>query len=228
MRKYLSKSLHGVTLLELLAVVLIIGILSTMAVGVYVGQTRRARYAAARDLIRQLELAITRYEVDMGSYPPSGSGDLSSPNARENGSGFLHAALVHSMSGSSYSPASALWGGPYITFQAEQLAATTETFFDDPGRINILDPWGNPISYINKNDYNAASGNFDGGTQTFDSSSTPAGTDPNFPAPNPFFATGETWYNAQTYQIISRGEDGVTAAVPYAGTQSNDVSNLGY
>lgn len=228
MRNKLSKSLHAVTLLELLAVCLIIGILSTIATGVYVGQTRRAKFAATKDLIRQLEIAITRYEVDLGSYPPSGSGDLNSPGARVDGSGFLHAALVHSFNGNSNNPASSQWGGPYISLQAEQLAAASETFFSEPGRINILDAYGNPIFYVRKNDYANGDGSFLGGTEVFTSSSTPSGTNPNFPAPNPFASLGETYYNAQTYQIISVGENGGTFAAPFHGTEADDITNLGY
>jgi prepilin-type N-terminal cleavage/methylation domain-containing protein len=225
--KHFNITLRGVTLLELLAVLLIIGILSTMATGVYIGESRRARLAATKDLIRQLELAITRYEIDLGSLPPSGSGDLSTPAARNNGSGLLHAALVHSMSGNSTVPASPLWRGPYITFQVEQLAPASETEFQ-AGRINILDAYGNALSYINKNDYNAASSSFNGGTQIFTGSGVPAGTNPNLPAPNPYAGLGETNYNQQTYQIISRGENGVTPAAPFAGTDYDDVTNFGY
>ena len=63
----------AVTLLELLVVVMILGILSTIAVTVYTGHVERARVAACRDIIRQIELAVNRYEVDTGQLPPSSS-----------------------------------------------------------------------------------------------------------------------------------------------------------
>ena len=68
---------RGVTLLELLAVVLILGILSTIATNVYVGTLNRARIAATQNTIREIEVAIARYEIDLGQFPPSGSADVS-------------------------------------------------------------------------------------------------------------------------------------------------------
>jgi type II secretory pathway pseudopilin PulG len=221
----------AVTLLELLAVVLIIGILSTIAVGVYTGEVRRAKIAATKDLIRQLEVAITRYEVDMGSFPPSGSGDGLIPSAgnRVNGSGFLHVALVHSMSGNIHQPASPLWKGPYISFQVSQLAPEAETFFDEPGRVNILDAFGNPIFYVQNPDYGEKNADFFGGTETF-TGTAPAGSNPLLPAPNPFAGLGETYYNSAGYQLISAGPDGLSSPneQQFWGTQVDDITNFGY
>lgn len=233
----------AVTLLELLVVVLIIGILSTVATGVYTGEVRRARIAATQDLIRQLEIAITRYEVDLGQFPPSGSGSVFPPldlaagglTNRRDGSGYLYAALVHSMSGNQFVPASDLWEGPYINLQASQLARTDETAFDAPGEIDILDVWGNPIRYVRSEDYDFSSPDFSGGTRLFNSTA-PEGADPDLPAPNPFVSLGETYYNAKGVQIYSLGPDGVTlgtvgagsAILNFRGAAEDDVNNFGY
>src|SRR5690606_20774970 len=54
----------GVTLLELLVVLVIISILSTIAVGVYTKEVLRAKVARTRAEIRTLEVAINRYQID--------------------------------------------------------------------------------------------------------------------------------------------------------------------
>ncbi|MCL5270369.1 MAG: prepilin-type N-terminal cleavage/methylation domain-containing protein, partial [bacterium] len=117
-----ARRLLAVTLIEMLVVVLIIGILATIATGVYSGETRRAKVAATEALLKNLEIAIARYEVDTGTLPPSGSGsalppeplDSATPTPRNDGSGYLYVALVHSMSGNANQPASPSWDGPYI------------------------------------------------------------------------------------------------------------------
>lgn len=226
----------AVTLMELMVVVLIIGILSTIATGVYTGKTHEARIAAAHALIHNLEVAITRYELDTGSLPPSGTGllplePITSGTAtlnRENGSGYLHEALLHSVSGSAMTPASSLWKGPYINLQVDQIQPKPGDA-PTPGMINIVDPWGNPILYFASSEYGVSSGNYWGGTKMF--AAPTAGGHPNLPAPNPY-AASEIYYNPKTFQLISYGPDGTTmasgAGESYAGAAADDINNFGY
>ncbi len=241
-----SKQPRAITLLELLVVVLIISVLATIATGVYTGEVRRARVAATQDLIHQLEIAITRYEVDVGQFPPSGSGEESFPaqllqanaDSRLNGSGYLHMALLRSMSGNAFSPASFLWNGPYINLQTSQLAPRSADLSASLGGTEILDPFGNAMVYIRHDHYDVFGSRFSGGSQLFPSEGArPEGADPRLPAPNPSIAFGETYYNTSTYQIYSPGPDGLTfdpSAAPglftinFAGTQSDDINNFGY
>lgn len=235
-----TQRLWAVTLLELVVVVLIISILATIATGIYTGETRRARIAAAQDLIHQLSVAIARYEVDCGSQPPSGSGTTLPPpvaSSRYDGSGYLHLALLYSMSGSANKPASALWHGPYIAFQASEVGMPIDfTGSNNVGMINILDPWQSPVRYVSHEDYGSTGGNFSGGTLLF-GSTAPTGANPKLPAPNPFAAQGETYYNTSTYQLISLGPDGQTldslnggtvGNFSFAGAAEDDVTNFGY
>jgi type II secretory pathway pseudopilin PulG len=223
----------AVTLLELLAVVLIIAILSTIATGVYTNQTLRARRAATRDLIRQLEIGITRYEVDLGVFPPSGSStqfpaaNIGAGNAANyrDGSGMLNLALVHSVSGNAYQPASTLWNGPYVTIQAEQTAAGPGGSVI--GNFDVLDPFGSPLIYVNTDDYQTIGTDFTGGAELF--GAAVAGANPDLPAPNPHLAQGETYYNPSTYQIISYGQNSVTLTdITFKGAEFDDIANFGY
>jgi prepilin-type N-terminal cleavage/methylation domain-containing protein len=242
----------AVTLLELLAVVLIIGILSTIATNTYIGQVRRARVAATADLIRELSIAIARYEVDTGAIPPGGSATLTFGTGRHflhrlphthrrrqrrhgdlPGSSLLHLALVHSVSGNATSPSLPTWRGPYIEFQGSQISLDTST-----NQTQILDAFGQPIHYLTAADYTTSPFQ---GTEMFDGTEPTAvsdNADPDLPSPNPFAGT-EVFYNVTTFQIFSLGPNGATfgtAGSPaptstnliYAGTEADDVNNFGY
>jgi prepilin-type N-terminal cleavage/methylation domain-containing protein len=224
----LKRQPRAVTLLELLAVVMIVSILATVATGVYTGEIKRARISATKDLIHQLDVAIARYEVDCGSLPPSGSADASVPpeaSSRQSGSGYLHLALVHSMSGDASKPASASWKGPYINLQADQVAhsdtSTSSSTTLNVGLMNILDPWSNKIIYVEHADY-TQTGDVSG-TKTF-SGTAPDGANPDLPAPYPY---GEAYYNPSTDQLLSYGPDGQTLS-GYPGAAKDDVNNFGY
>ncbi|MBI3736088.1 prepilin-type N-terminal cleavage/methylation domain-containing protein [Candidatus Sumerlaeota bacterium] len=166
---------RGVTLLELVVVILIITILSTIATNVYTGQVQRAKVAATRSTIRDLSVAVVRYEIDTGELPLSGSGtvtltgniptavgrtypipNMSSVNNRD-GCGFLYLELVHSLSGNSSQRYPTTWGGPYIEFNASIIKTKDDTGTDlVPGMVQILDSFGAPFEFINHLEYNPA------------------------------------------------------------------------
>lgn len=243
---------RAVTLLELLAVVLIIGILATIGTNTYIGQVKRARVVATADLIRELEIAIARYEVDTGAVPPGGSADLtfsgptiSAIGARGMinvdtvagddlpGTSLLHLALVHSTSGNSTSPSLSTWRGPYIDFQSENISLDTAT-----NQTQILDAFGRPLHYLTAGDYSHPVFQ---GTEMFDGSESTTISDnaqPELPSPNPYAGT-EVYYNVSTFQLLSLGPDGTTFGVAgssssgagsliYAGTEKDDINNFGY
>lgn len=215
------------TLLELLVVVLILGLLSTIAVGVYTRQVERAKVATARATMSAIELAIERYQIDTGDYPPSGTGTLpyTPGGATYVGNGYLQAALMTSLSGSSSRPLSPRWQGPYLTAKNEILGDLSGVRVDDPnrtsviapGQLQILDPWQSPYRYVRSRSLVSLddSDNYDqnGGTR--------------LPSNHPFAAT-ETYYNPNTFQIVSMGPDGQTdTSAGNFGTDSNDVTNFG-
>jgi len=197
----------GVTLLELLVVVLILAVLATIATPVFVGQVTRAKVAATKDTIRQLEVAIARYEIDVGVLPPSWTvgSDL--------GGGWLIEALLHSTNGNINAPSSPRWNGPYIEFDLDQLAVPGVNAVDNPGipdqrEVQLLDPFESPYNYIRFTDY-----------ETFNGTELPTG--------DPFFAS-ETWFNPRTFQIWSYGPDGTTNfANGERGTGPDDITNWG-
>ena len=63
----------GFTLIEILVVISVIGILSTLSVGVATVAKARIKTSAAEAVINRLEIALSQYRNDFGCYPPTGN-----------------------------------------------------------------------------------------------------------------------------------------------------------
>lgn len=207
----------GVTLLELLVVVLILAILSSIAVGVYTKEVVRARYARTRAEIKTLEIAVNRYQIDTGQFPPSSSGVILSPGdidmtAPATGCGFLQVALRASLNGNASTPLDTRWMGPYVEWDYNKLGDLTGgpiTSGLAKPQMQFLDPFGTPYLYLRHEEYDGW-----GGTR--------------LPSTDPYAAT-ETYYNPSTFQIISYGSDKVsdaTAPLDSRGLDPDDVTNF--
>jgi prepilin-type N-terminal cleavage/methylation domain-containing protein len=227
-RQALIPSGRAVTLLELLAVVLILGILATIATNVYVGQVERARIAATSETIRELSVAITRYEIDTGEFPPSGTGTIANVDSGSGfeiqiiaqtgtGNGLLYESLVHSLSGDANNPIAPTWAGPYISFNAEVVQFTSTR-----GRSQIVDAWGRPFQHLRHPDYGRSTETFVG-AELFPGV-RPTGASIVLPSFSPHAAT-ETFYNPSTFQIFSFGPNRTTLGAPFRGTEFDDINN---
>ena len=64
----------GFTLIEIMAVVLIMGLLAAIVGTAVVGQINQARTQTARAQIKQLESALTFYQMDNGRFPTTDQG----------------------------------------------------------------------------------------------------------------------------------------------------------
>ncbi|MEA3369318.1 MAG: prepilin-type N-terminal cleavage/methylation domain-containing protein [Candidatus Ratteibacteria bacterium] len=74
-----KKKRAGFTLVEIMIVVAIIGVLVAIAIPNFLRARREARDARRKADIRQLQSALTRYNLTYGEYPLSGG--ASSPNS---------------------------------------------------------------------------------------------------------------------------------------------------
>jgi type II secretory pathway pseudopilin PulG len=200
-------------------VLLILSILATISATVYTGYITRTHYAVARTDIRTLEMAASRYQVDLGSYPLSSSGDsfgaaapvpILGSNSGTLGCGYLMLCLLQSYSGDSKAPASPRWFGPYMDIDVNKLGAITNTGAivalsggTPLPRVNMLDPWGNPYYFVRNEDYTRLGATEQSGL--------------------PFV---EPFYNPSTVQIFSLGKNGRTIAPPQAGLDDDDVNNF--
>jgi len=217
---------RGVTIIELLVVLAIIGILATVAVGVYTKEVYRARVAACKAEIQMFETAIERYYSDTGQYPPSGSGTLN-PFAQDpvddvgvveggplyGGMGYCLLALTNSLTTGS-TPLHPSWKGPYIQIKESKLLTLDglPTTSGTPlSRVQYLDPFGYPYHYVRSEDYGTSTDAFTWGTK--------------IPASNPYAAVN-IWYNPSTFQIVSIGYNGYTEDRPDFGTDEDDQNNF--
>jgi type IV pilus assembly protein PilE len=62
------KSNRGITLIELLTVILIVGILAAIAIPAYTNYLQRARRADAKTALEQLRASQEMYRAEKGSY----------------------------------------------------------------------------------------------------------------------------------------------------------------
>ena len=224
------------TLIEMVVVVMIIGILTSILMPVLTNQILKARVARTKADIRTLEVAINRYMIDNGEYPPSGSYDFRTEDPSEGGdmpanpvatgSGLLVLALVHSIRANSSDEPAPTWDGPYISPSEEQLdfngfpsgtrgAPTSRDLGclvngrgkdDKDYNDQLLDAFGEAFRYIRATDY----ANY-GGTV--------------LPADDPFY-TSETWYNPRTYQLVSCGPNKISRPNPQVGLDADDIRNF--
>ncbi|HBB76696.1 MAG: hypothetical protein A2186_02265 [Candidatus Levybacteria bacterium RIFOXYA1_FULL_41_10] len=70
----IGNSDKGFTLVELLIVIAIIGVLSTLLMANFLGVRERSRDAQRKSNLRQIQSALELYRADVGSYPPTSPG----------------------------------------------------------------------------------------------------------------------------------------------------------
>jgi len=163
----------AVTLTELLVVLVIIGILSTIAVPVYINQAERARVATAHLEVRELAQAMEACGITHGRYVPlqvlndlpgttaqqgSGNSDVIQDETALDAINFdlatqqlTNFAISNPLlSITSTDPRTVTmvknWAGPFINFQRVYVPVG-----HTPNTVNKsdfpLDPWGNPYRF---------------------------------------------------------------------------------
>jgi prepilin-type N-terminal cleavage/methylation domain-containing protein len=141
----------GFTLIEMLAVLAIIAILTAVLVTQIGGARDAVEVRLARVLLQQIDLAVADYEVDHGDWPASSfAGEGAVPNAINLGGERLVVALWSD-------------GREGAGLSADELGNTdgdqsASALTDIPTRdlFELADPWGNPVAYFHHSDYGRA------------------------------------------------------------------------
>jgi type II secretory pathway pseudopilin PulG len=186
-------------LIELLAVLLILSILVGALMVVFGDSQRAVQRRLAEQLLVKVEAAVKHYEADNGRAPSS-----SFQGGQEVGNDGLNVgieALIVALFSKKYE------AGGLLNDLRDQLinsdgdrATKALTDFETRDLLEVPDPWGNPIAYIERADYGVVNRRY----QTID----PKTGETLQTAPLAFKnkATGQ-YYSAQGFQLISAGED---------------------
>ncbi len=187
----------GFTLIEILAVVLIVGILSTILI-VNLGEaSEAARVSTTETQLRMLEGVLDQYANEQGDWPRSlFTQEEGVPN---DGLNVGVEAMVVALWSNGWEAGGSLEADDLVNVDNDRAARS----LSDLGRelLEIADAWGNPIAYFHHRDYEAAERPY----LTFDPESGAEFT--SFPKAFKNATTGRYFRNTK-YQLISAGPDG--------------------
>ncbi len=195
-RVHTGRARAGFTLVELLAVLVIISILLLVLLPRLSGFGERARERTTKAWITQLSAAIGEYEDRFGDYPPSQFLEKwgTAPNTTNLGA----ECLVLSM----WSPE---WTGTTLpddkfvnTDHDEAKKALSR--IPRPALLELVDDWGNPIAYFHRRDYGRTDAYIVTGKDADE-----AGESAVKARMNP---VTRTWFHPDRFQLISAGSDG--------------------
>jgi prepilin-type N-terminal cleavage/methylation domain-containing protein len=186
----------GFTLIEVLAVIVILGILMVVLLPRLSGISERAKEKMTSAWINQLQTAIGQYEDRFGDYPPSQFLEKwgTAPNTTNLGG----ETLVLSLWSPEWSGASLDEDKLVNTDGDETKKALTK--FPKTSLFELRDEWGNPIAYFHHRDY--------GREDTYIVHNAETGEEGESRIKALMNPTTKTYYNSTKFQLISAGRDG--------------------
>lgn len=144
----------GFTLLEVLVVVAIISLLAGLIVPAVLKGPTKAYITETQTLIKQIEIALEAYENAYGDYPPTSLRDEGYfSNGVNDG---IESLLVHLASKARNEPMEVK--EKYLdNIDKDQVPEDypLNWYFGDKKAREIVDSWGNPLIYFNRNDYDS-------------------------------------------------------------------------
>jgi prepilin-type N-terminal cleavage/methylation domain-containing protein len=181
----------GFTLIELLGVIAIIAILIVFLMPRIRGAFQTSKIQQTEIVLQGIAAAISEYENDKGDYPVSSWKDEwgAPPNATNIGA----EALVIQLFGSKWQ---SRLNEDQLTNTDNDESRKALARFPKPTLFELKDPWGNPIAYSQRRDYEHA--------QVYVMAEPPG--ESTFQAHmNP--ETGQFW-KPKEFQLVSAGPDG--------------------
>jgi len=197
----------GFTLIEMMAVMVILAILMTFLAFRLGGMTETAKVSLTKGYLKELSLAISGFESESGDYPPSAwkSEWGATPNKTNLGGEVLCLTLFAK-------------DGNLTSLSEDKLCNSDEdeakkslTSHANNDLFEFGDQWENPIAYFHRRDYDREDlyQTIEGESGLWTDSTVKALVNPK--TGNPF--------NPRTFQLISAGEDGLFGT-------SDDLANF--
>ncbi|MCZ6597235.1 MAG: type II secretion system protein [Planctomycetota bacterium] len=188
----------GFTLLELLAVILIIGILSTVLITQLYGTQKAAYVSLTGARLKTLQIVFNQYAGEYGDVPPSSfTQEQGVPNDGENVG--IEACVV-----ALFSNGWEAGGLLQDDFRSNSDGDSSTSQLTDFGNKNLLefeDLWNNPIAYIHHRDYGIDNRAY----LTWDEADVEVRS---FPKAYKDPLTGR-YFRHDSFQLISAGPNGV-------------------
>jgi prepilin-type N-terminal cleavage/methylation domain-containing protein len=203
----------GFTLVEILAVLVIISILFAFVLTRLLTGEDVVRTESTRQFLSQVSAVIGEFEVQNGDYPASTFDiKMDAPNKVNMGAEML----VISIYGK---------GRAVSEFPEDRLGNTDDdatksslTGFSSPALFEVCDDWGNPIAYFHRRDYETPQT-----YATIDQNTGEYVEGPIKAMKNP--KTGDP-FNRSTYQLISAGPDGIFGPNSADDGHVDDIANF--
>jgi prepilin-type N-terminal cleavage/methylation domain-containing protein len=186
----------GFSMIELLAVLVILGILMVVLLPRLRGAQDIAEEKLTRNFLTELDAAIAEYETHFGDYPPSQFLEKWGPPSNATNVGAE--ALVLSLW-------STEWGGVGLSEDSLVNTDNDETKkamarFPAASLFELGDHWGNPIAYLHRRDY--------GKTVHYSTSDPTTGEPIESNVTARMSSKTKSYANPTRYQLISAGQDG--------------------
>ncbi len=181
----------GFTLIEMLAVVLIIGLLIVFLLPQIRSMMQSARIKTQAGALKGLEAALAEYENEKGDYPGSSWKEEWGP--APNSTNIGAEALVIQLFGSKWQ---SRLSEDHLRNTDEDESKKALARFPKPTLFEIVDEWGNPVAYSHRRDYGQA--------QVYVMANPPG--ESTFKA-HMNTQTGQFW-NPKSFQLVSAGPDG--------------------
>ncbi len=147
----------GFTLIEILVVIVIIGILASLALVGVNAALNSAKVSATESMLRTLEGACHQYRTRWGDYPPSTLTEFNVQLSNEvnNGAESLCACLGSTLKGGSL--LSSVKDDQFVNMDRDAAPRNVTTwFFGDTQLREVADAYAQPMTYLHWKDYRRA------------------------------------------------------------------------